>query len=591
MKKLFTLTLGLAFATFGYSQSQRMVLVEEATNASCPPCAAMNPDFHALLEANSDKVVSIMYQVWWPGFDPMYEDNTQDVDARVPYYTDITGAPTAVIDGSVPTNSVAGFNGPWPGAPAGFSQELIDDAWAIPASFDIEIDYTATPEGVNIDATATCTQDVSGNLTMIIAIIEKEIIWDSSPGTNGETEFYHVMKKMLPSATGLSLANSYSVGETIMTSQSWNDLSTVYNPDELAVVAFIQNVDTKEVLQAVMADDAVFSPFYTLDAATVSTVNLDPLCEPEVNPTVEIRNNGSEELTSVDINYDINGTTGTVNWTGSLGFWESEMVELGDITFSDGPDNTMEISLDNPNGTTDENVANNTIDLDVPVAPETTLGITVYIHTDAYAGETSWDIRNSAGDIVASESYEAGPGNGGTGGPDANTTHVHAVVLQDAFDCHSFTIYDSFGDGILPYGSTAGDLLGYEIVDGFGNDVISLVELADNGGVNFGDSNTNSMVTTDVLSVNESSLNSTLSVYPNPVSDNLNIAFELTETERITIDVMNLLGQVVLSKDLGTLSSGYSLQNLNVSNLNSGLYLVNINTKDSQVVRKITITE
>ena len=31
-----------------FSQTQRLVLIEEATNASCGPCAGQNPDFDIL---------------------------------------------------------------------------------------------------------------------------------------------------------------------------------------------------------------------------------------------------------------------------------------------------------------------------------------------------------------------------------------------------------------------------------------------------------------------------------------------------------------------------------------------------------------
>jgi len=36
------------------AQSQRMVLIEEATNASCGPCASQNPAFDILLNQNRD---------------------------------------------------------------------------------------------------------------------------------------------------------------------------------------------------------------------------------------------------------------------------------------------------------------------------------------------------------------------------------------------------------------------------------------------------------------------------------------------------------------------------------------------------------
>src|SRR5690606_26106934 len=106
MKKLFTFlivfTIIAGLTQISEAQSPRMVVVEEATNASCPPCFAQNPPLQALLNQNTDKAIFIGYQVWWPGYDAMYLDNTTEVQWRIinGYYTSITGAPNIVIQGS-----------------------------------------------------------------------------------------------------------------------------------------------------------------------------------------------------------------------------------------------------------------------------------------------------------------------------------------------------------------------------------------------------------------------------------------------------------------------------------------------------------
>merc|ERR1712241_1261684 len=71
--------------------------------------------------------------------------------------------------------------------------------------------------------------------------------------------------------------------------------------------------------------------------------------------------------------------------------------------------------------------------------------------TDNYPGETSWDIKDSSGN----EEYQ------GSGYSDANTLHTTNMCL--ASDEYTFTITDSYGDGICcSYGNG-----GYSIkVDG-----------------------------------------------------------------------------------------------------------------------------
>lgn len=61
----------------------------------------------------------------------------------------------------------------------------------------------------------------------------------------------------------------------------------------------------------------------------------------------------------------------------------------------------------------------------------------VTIVTDTYGAETTWEITDESGDVVAS------------GGPYANVsggdTYTENVFLEDG--CYTFTIYDEFGDG------------------------------------------------------------------------------------------------------------------------------------------------
>lgn len=571
MKKVFTLAICLAFFGLANGQSQRMVLIEEGTNASCGPCAAQNPGFHALLSANTDKAVSIKYQAWYPGYDPMYEHNPDDVHNRLDYYG-FEGVPTATLDGEIITASYPGFDAEYyAGAPGGYSQTVINTAYAVPASFDVSADYTLTENSITITANATCTQAVSGNLKYHVVVIEKEITFDSAPGTNGETEFYNVMKKMLPSADGEPMADSYAVGDEFTTTQTWT-LDNIYRMDQIAVVVYIQNDDTKEVLQA----GEVYKAYHTLDAQSLAIETPDMLCEPTVNPSVTIRNNGATELTSLNINYVLNDMSGTINWTGNLLFDETEVVSLGDITFVPDGTNELEVTISDPNAGTGDLTDNNTISSEVNVAAEATLNVTVEIHTDYYSVETSWDIRNSSGQVVAQDSYTAA---------DANSIQT-AEVMLDPFDCHTLTLYDQYGDG-MAYGPPGSGPFGYRVIDGNGNVILEHLAY----GYNFGSSTVAGLKTEDLVSVNESSINSSVNLFPNPATEQLNIAFELKNADHVTIDIYNLVGQVVSTKDLGMLSSGYTLKQIDVSELSSGFYMVRIQTSDAEVVRKITVSK
>jgi hypothetical protein len=151
MKTYLIIIFCLIWVHYSTAQSQRLVLIEQGSNASCPPCAAQNPAFNALLEANSTKVVSLKYQWNFPGYDPMNEHNPSEVATRFETYYGQNGVPTAMLDGTVPS-----FGGnPYDGAPAGYTTALIDERYAVPASFDINLTYSLTPETITVNCTAT----------------------------------------------------------------------------------------------------------------------------------------------------------------------------------------------------------------------------------------------------------------------------------------------------------------------------------------------------------------------------------------------------------------------------------------------------
>src|SRR5436190_1980734 len=99
MKKLFTLITFIALCSVALAQTQRMVLTEEFTQASCPPCASANPTYNAMCDANPTKLIGLHYQVSWPGSDPMNAENATQVATRVSYYG-VSGVPDSKLDGS-----------------------------------------------------------------------------------------------------------------------------------------------------------------------------------------------------------------------------------------------------------------------------------------------------------------------------------------------------------------------------------------------------------------------------------------------------------------------------------------------------------
>lgn len=87
----------------------------------------------------------------------------------------------------------------------------------------------------------------------------------------------------------------------------------------------------------------------------------------------------------------------------------------------------------------------------------------------------------------------------------------------------------------------------------------------------------------DKLSIGE------LTVSPNPASTVSRIDLNLIEASTVNIEVFNELGQVVLSKDAGTLPAGSSNVELNVSELAAGVYHITAHMEKGHITRPLMI--
>lgn len=80
-----------------------------------------------------------------------------------------------------------------------------------------------------------------------------------------------------------------------------------------------------------------------------------------------------------------------------------------------------------------------------------------------------------------------------------------------------------------------------------------------------------------------------VSIYPNPATDQLNLNVNLANSANVTYQIVNSLGQTVLENNLGNLTNGKHAQNINISALASGFYYVQINIDGSIISKKLTI--
>jgi hypothetical protein len=331
------------------------------------------------------------------------------------------------------------------------------------------------------------------------------------------------------------------------------------------------------------------------------------------------RNFGSVNLTSLDIDYTVNGTAGTTyNWTGNMLPAETEIVTIPGVSFSPQAVNNVVFTVSNPNGQTDQNSSNNGstnsfvhFDQNNMVTGGITAGnISVEITTDGYGSETSWEIVDEAGNVV---------GSGGQNGTYQSNQTYSSTVAVNANECYAFNLYDSYGDGMCcTYGTGAevfvSDNAGTVISSLSGQSLSNFTELgeyfstgsasgpawectpfgcADVGAGNgvftseidcwIANSGIGSDPNGECFNANYTpssieEITSKCNVYPNPAQDILNV-----EGIFVSVEIYDVFGKLALA------SSNKS--EIDISTLANGSYYVNILTENSVIKRKVTVAK
>jgi len=555
MKRTVTiLSLLIIFSQQILSQTERVSLAEQFTSSTCGPCGSINPGFDALLHANTDKITSIKYHMSWPapGNDPMYLHNTIDNNARKTYYN-VNSVPHVQIDGTY-----------WSGNPGNVSQGLINSASGQPSPFNMQAHHELNEDGTEIHVSILIESEeaVNEGLTLHNVVIEKHIHFSSPPGTNGETDFYNVMKKMLPSASGSSLP-AFEAGDYIIVEGSWA-LANVYDNNQLAAVGFIQNNLSKEIFMAALSSEGQLTPLYTLDANVVGATNMtDDNCTGKLTPIITIRNNGSDNLTSATIKYHVNGgELYTYGWMGNLGAFEKSVIELPEFSFGLQDENLLVVYIEEPNGETDDYQKNDTLKVPFNKAYVTDDVATLTMKLDNFPEQTSWEITNSMNEVV----YSGG-----------NYTQSGQFIQEDftfdAEDCYTFYLYDSEGDG---FGTTG--FVNFHI----GPDVV-LQATGNFGAMAYNQFEYASFVGID----NEMSL-PVIDIYPNPANQMVNINVNYGKFERITVDIIDITGRIIKSGSYLN-NTGTNTMEFGLTGVGKGLYFVKVSTGGSGSYSKFIV--
>ena len=239
----------------------RQPLIETFTSSTCGPCNPANVTAEALFTQNPGKITSIKYQEDFPGSgDPYY---TIETGNRRAYYA-INSVPRMEIDGGWDQN---GNN---------ITQQIIDDYANELCLINLSSVYSVTGKTVDIDITIDPLGNFNSNNLVVHSAIIEETTYNNIKN-NGETQFEHVVKKMVPSDIGTPISNLGATQQVTLNLQhifqgnyrlpfdASNPINhtiehSVEDFSNLMVAVWIQDAVTKEVHQSTYATLSSFTP-------------------------------------------------------------------------------------------------------------------------------------------------------------------------------------------------------------------------------------------------------------------------------------------------------------------------------------------
>lgn len=550
MKKflsLLTLSLIIGIGVIN-AQNQRTVVLECFTSTTCGPCASANPALDNLINNNADKLIAIKYHVNWPAAgDPMNLHNPGDVSSKVSFYS-INAVPYSVGDGT------------WVGNSSSVSQAMVNQWAAVDSPIDMRMThyFNAAQDTMFVVVMGRATSAINSNsLKLNISVIEKTMEYASAPGSNGERIFHNVMKKLLPSAAGTSIA-AMEAGDYFAYKYSWA-LANVMNVSELTAVAWLQDGTTKQMIQGCKSSDDV-QPFFAKQAKISKLDHTKKtICSSSVNPDIYVTNFGSETINSLAVNVSVNGTSiADLTWQGNIDFGKTAKINFGELNFADVEtleNNEMIFEITQINGAADEYAPGTyryAFD-EAPIVVNKTLKLS--IRTDDEPQNITWDIvKTSNGEVVVS------------GGPYEEPHKVYSenIELVDD-DCYMFTIYDAGGNGMAGGNGLYGIKVGSQTIIS-GND--------------FTDKESNEFYFTKNDGVAEN-IGNDAHIYPNPSN-----GFITVDVEGMNVlTVYNTTGQMVYNQSINDKTT------VDLSKLEKGTYLMVLTTKDGKNTKQVIVLQ
>lgn len=272
-----------------------------------------------------------------------------------------------------------------------------------------------------------------------------------------------------------------------------------------------------------------------------------------------------------------------------LASYEAMEVNMGSVDLALGA-NSVVVKITTPN----DDLTNDNITVNVNIVQAYDLGIgDIIIEStfDGYGSEVGYGL--ASGEPATADPFAAYPMfSGGTypGQLDfmaiGTWTNASAGFSEGytslAVGCYHLYMFDNYGDGLTGAGgalsiTSPNSSETYTIDVDYGSGGAFLFEISTAG--------TGGFAGIEAIEAVEFA-----KVFPNPASTQTTVQFELNETANVSIEVINALGQVVYTTNLGNVV-GVQNVNINASDLAEGIYMINLKVNDNVITKQLSVVK
>ena len=205
---------------------ERKPMIEHFSSSTCTPCVAVDNDMTTLTSDNKGKYTYVKYPWNYPGYGDKYY--IADCGVRGAYYG-VEGVPTIIFDGTTTTKQP--------------KQSNFDDRFNTASYVDIIGAFDVEGNTINVTADIISYIDMP-NVKVFATVNEKTTT--GNVGTNGMTEFHHILMNMLSGVEGIDAnfeAGKYQRYDFTLDMTTTN----MEEINDLEVAVWVQSYESKEI--------------------------------------------------------------------------------------------------------------------------------------------------------------------------------------------------------------------------------------------------------------------------------------------------------------------------------------------------------